>query len=56
MLDLYDVAAAGPIVSGLSTLTPTAGNNLMLEVVAEDVWPTDAYFAPVPARMDIDPR
>lgn len=56
MLDLYDVRVpVGRIVSGVATLTPTAGTNLLLEVVAEDVWPVDAYFAPAPARMYSDP-
>lgn len=56
MLDLYDVRLpAGRIVSGLATLTPAAGANLLLEVVAENAWPQDSYFAAVPARMYGDP-
>ena len=56
VLDLYDVRLpVRRIVSGLAKLTPSAGSNLLLEVVAEDVWPTDSYFAAAPARMYSDP-
>ena len=56
MLDLYDVKLTPDrIVSGLATITPTAGSSLMLEVTAEDTWPTDAWFQAVPARLAGDP-
>lgn len=54
--DLYDTRLSpGRIVSGLATLTPDAGSNLMLEVLAEDAWPTEAWFPPVPERLWADP-
>lgn len=56
MLDLYDVRLAPlGIVSGLARLTPLAGDDLLVEIVAEDAWPTDAYFMQVPERLRNDP-
>ncbi|MCE5238305.1 hypothetical protein LLH23_07405 [bacterium] len=56
MLDLYDVRLpASGIVSGLARITPLEGDNLLLEVLAEDAWPTDAYFPVVPDRLRDDP-
>jgi hypothetical protein len=56
MLDLYDTRLSPDrIVSGLATLTPGAGADLILEVVAENVWPTDAFFTPIPTRLLNDP-
>lgn len=56
ILDLYDVRLSpGLIVSGLATLTPSTAGNLLVEVVAENSWPTTAYFQPVPDRLYQDP-
>jgi hypothetical protein len=56
MLDLYDTRLSpDKIVSGLATLTPAAGSELVLEVVAENMWPTDAFFTPIPTRLMNDP-
>ncbi|MBU0607692.1 MAG: hypothetical protein KKI08_07375 [Armatimonadetes bacterium] len=56
MLDLYDVRLdVSDIVSGLAQVTPLEGKDLLLEVLAEDAWPTDAYFPPVPDRLRSDP-
>ena len=56
MLDLHDVRMpAEDIVSGLARVSPIAGDDLLLEVLAEDAWPTDAYFLPVPDRLRADP-
>ncbi|MGE5531745.1 MAG: hypothetical protein ACM3VW_06505 [Bacteroidota bacterium] len=56
MLDLYDTRLSpDKIVSGLATLTPGAGSDLILEVVAENAWPTDAFFTPIPTRLMNDP-
>jgi hypothetical protein len=43
------------IVSGLARVSPLEGDDLLLEVLAEDIWPTDAYFPPVPDRLRADP-
>jgi hypothetical protein len=52
MADLYDVRLnQGDIVSGIAQLSPLQGGDLMVEVVAENAWPTDAYFMPVPAKI-----
>ena len=56
ILELYDVRLQPEtIVSGLAHLTPLAARNLLVEVAAEGTWPTDAYFAPVPATLREDP-
>ncbi|MHB8993750.1 MAG: Ig-like domain-containing protein [Armatimonadota bacterium] len=56
MLDLYDTRLVPDrIVSGLATLSPGAGSDLIIEVVAENVWPTDAFFMPIPTRLTNDP-
>lgn len=56
MLDLYDTRIpVGGIVSGLARVTPVEAENMMLEVLAENSWPTTAYFAPVPERLLNDP-
>lgn len=56
MLDLYDVRLTPDwITSGLARITPLVARNLVLEVVAENTWPTDAYFLPVPKRLVEDP-
>ena len=56
ILDLYDVRLPPDrIVSGLSTLSPASGSNLLLEVLAEDAWPSDAWFQPVSTRLAGDP-
>lgn len=56
MADLYDVRLnQGDIVSGIAQLSPLEGAELMVEVVAENAWPADAYFMPVPAKMVQDP-
>lgn len=56
MIELYDTRLpAEQIVSGLARLTPLVSEDLLLEVLAEDAWPTDAYFAPVPQRLRDDP-
>jgi hypothetical protein len=62
MLDLYEMRLAPrQIVSGLINVTPLISEppatapNLLLEVVAEDFWPSDAYFMPTPERLLNDP-
>jgi len=56
VLDLYDVRLpVEKIVSGLARLTPVEGTDLLLEVLAEDAWPTDAFFPAVPPRLRNDP-
>lgn len=55
-LDLYDVRLpVDAIVSGLARITPVAGDDLLLEVLAENSWPTCAYFPLVPDRLRNDP-
>lgn len=56
MLELYDVRLQpDAIVSGLAHITPLVARDLLVEVVAESIWPTDAYFPPVPDRLLDDP-
>jgi len=56
MLDLYDTRLpVDYIVSGVGQITLLEGTDLLLEVLAEDSWPTDAYFAAIPQRLKDDP-
>jgi hypothetical protein len=56
VLDLYDVRLpVEGIVSGLARICPLEADNLLLEIVADNAWPTDSYFAPVPERLRNDP-
>lgn len=56
MLELYDVRLpVDAIVSGLAHITPVSGDGLLLEVLAENTWPTCAYFPLVPERLRNDP-
>jgi hypothetical protein len=56
MVELYDVRLAPSLItSGLMRLAPLATRDLVVEVAAEDSWPADAYFVPVPGRLANDP-
>lgn len=52
MVDLYDVRLATSLItSGLMSLTPQEPRDLLVEIAAEDSWPTSAYFAAVPGHL-----